>query len=351
MLNQEIQAFISNDESAQFYECGYSCDSAWLLKVYNDIIFITDSRYSLEAKELSTKNTQIIQSANLIDTLCEQINKAGIKSLTYDNSTTSVLTLENIKIRCKEVDLIPKPRFHQSLRIKKTQDEIRKIQKSQMLNAKAYDILAEFLRTQHTINNAAITEKTLQFQAKIFLQDFGNYDLSFEPILALNHNAAKPHALPTNTPLKEGDLILFDAGIKFDRYCSDRTRTALFNPQINFDKQQKFTNKKHQQIYDIVLKAQEYAIKNTHAGMRASEVDALAREVIHKAGYGEFFTHSTGHGIGLDIHEMPFISPRSDTIIEDGMIFSIEPGIYLPGEFGIRIEDLVYIENGRAKIL
>ena len=85
--------------------------------------------------------------------------------------------------------------------------------------------------------------------------------------------------------------------------------------------------------------------------MSAKEVDALAREVIQEAGYGEFFTHSTGHGIGLDIHEMPFISPRSDTIIEDGMIFSIEPGIYLPGEFGVRIEDLVYIENGCAKVL
>ena len=351
MLSQDIQAFISNDESALFYECGYSCDNAWLLKVSSEVIFITDSRYSLEAKELGYQNIQILESNNLIHTLCEQINKSNIKSLVYDNASISALSLETIRMQCRQTELIPKARFHQSLRMKKTQDEIDKIRKSQALNTKAYELLAEFLCTQNSINNAPITEKTLQFQAKIFLQDFGNYDLSFEPILALNHNAAKPHAIPTNTPLKEGDLILFDAGIKFERYCSDRTRTALFSPQISFDKKQSFKDKKHQKIYDIVLKAQEHAIKNTRAGMSTKEVDALAREVIQEAGYGEFFTHSTGHGIGLDIHEMPFISPRSDTIIEDGMIFSIEPGIYLPGEFGVRIEDLVYIENGCAKVL
>lgn len=351
-MYQSQRAFITKDESALFYECGYSCDNAWLLKLPDKKIFITDSRYTLEAKEvICAKDVQILESSHLIQTLCEQVNLSKIQSLTYDNTSITAFELGNLKSICDKTDFVPTPRFHQALRIKKSHAEIMKIKKSQELNAKAYELLAQFLQTHSTINNAKITEKTLQFQAKIFLQDFGNYDLSFEPILALNHNAAKPHALPTDTPLQENDLILFDAGIKLERYCSDRTRTALFTPQIHFDKTQNLKDPKRQKIYDIVRKAQEYAIENLRAGMAANEADALARNVIEESGYGSYFTHSTGHGIGLDIHEMPFISPRSQTIIEEGMVFSIEPGIYLPNEFGVRIEDLVCIRNGRAEVL
>ncbi len=180
----------------------------------------------------------------------------------------------------------------------------------------------------------------------------GKYDLSFDPIVAINANAAKPHALPTNKKLKLHDLILVDAGVKYQRYCSDRTCTANANfEKFNFKREQKFKNKKYQKIYDIVLKAQLNAISNARVGMKASEIDKLTRDIITKAGYAEYFVHSTGHGVGLDIHEFPNINSKSDIIIEDNMVFTIEPGIYLPNEFGIRIEDSVVMKNGRAQIL
>ena len=184
------------------------------------------------------------------------------------------------------------------------------------------------------------------------MSHLGKYDLSFDPIIAINANAAKPHALPTNKKLKLNDLILVDAGVKYKRYCSDRTCVTSANfEKLSFKREQKFKNKKHQKIYDLVYKAQLNAIEKARVGMKASQIDALTRNVIEKAGYGDRFIHSTGHGVGLDIHEFPNINSKSDVIIEDNMVFTIEPGIYLPKEFGVRIEDTVVMKNGKAVIL
>lgn len=120
---------------------------------------------------------------------------------------------------------------------------------------------------------------------------------------------------------------------------------------MSFDKTQHFKDSTLQKIYDTVLKAQEHAIKHARVGMKAKEIDALARGVIEEAGYGSYFVHSTGHGIGLDIHELPIISKRSETVIEEGMVFSVEPGIYIPHHYGVRIEDLVVMREGKARVL
>lgn len=183
------------------------------------------------------------------------------------------------------------------------------------------------------------------------MSDNGKYDLSFDPIVAINANSAKPHALPTEVNLKRNDLLLVDAGIKYKRYCSDRTCTSRVYEDIDFERSQHFTKKERQKVYDIVLKAQLTAIKKARVGMMAKDIDKLARDVIEKAGYGKYFIHSTGHGVGLDIHEHPYINSRSETIIENGMVFTIEPGIYLPEKFGVRIEDTIVMKDGKAQIL
>ena len=180
---------------------------------------------------------------------------------------------------------------------------------------------------------------------------FGEYDLSFEPIFAINENAAKPHAHPTDKILKEGDLVLFDAGIKYKRYCSDRTRTSQYGDRINFSKDQKFSDPKIQKAYDVVRKAQEEAIRRAKPGMKAKDLDKIARDIIDNSEFKGAFVHSLGHGVGLDIHEMPFINARNEQILKEGMVFTIEPGIYVPGEFGIRIEDMVVLRDSGAEVL
>ncbi len=215
------------------------------------------------------------------------------------------------------------------------------------LGAEAFDRFALWLDRKGKKRD----ETSLTWKAASFLSDKGRYALSFDPIVAVGENAAKPHATPTERRLHRGDLLLMDAGLKYRRYCSDRTRTVSFEKGFDFGYAQRFDDAKIQKAYDTVLKAHDRAIAKARSGMKARKIDALARDVIDKAGFGKYFVHSTGHGVGLDIHEMPYISARSETRIEEGMVFTIEPGIYIPGYFGIRIEDTVAIRNGRAEIL
>ncbi|STQ83802.1 M24 family metallopeptidase [Helicobacter fennelliae] len=337
--------FISSDESAQYYETGYSCDNAIILKLQKDIFFITDSRYTTEARQNLHPRIILMESRFLIDKAIEILKTAKIKTLHFDSTKLSVCDYEKLRSSLNHTELIASPNFHQKMRIIKSQEQIKLIKYSQYLNKKAYKKFAKKIQSN-------MTEKALYALAKQILEDSGEYDLSFNPILGINANAAKPHALPSHTKLRSGNLLLFDAGIKYKRYCSDRTRTAFFDGNaLHFQKTQKFKEKKLQKIYDIVLKAQESTIKKIRAGMSGKEIDAIARDIISKAGFGAYFSHSTGHGIGLDIHELPFISSKSETIIEDGMVFSIEPGIYIPDRYGVRIEDLVVIKNGKAEVL
>ena len=342
--------FIIKDENAVYLETNYSCDNVIFLAIGEKGYFITDGRYEVEAKE-NIKNhkyeIEILISHNLIRTARTILKKNEKISLIYNPQEFSVYEFEKLSSDLK-INFMPKPNFHQEKRIRKTQDEINLIEYSQKLNIKAFDKFAKWIDKKGKNQSEAF----LHFKSQSFLSKKGQYDLSFNPIVGINGNAAKPHALPSSDILQKGDLLLFDAGIKYKRYCSDRTRTGYFSKDgFNFAKKQTFKDKELQKIYDIVLKAQENAIKNAKAGMLACEIDALARSVIEKAGYGKYFVHSTGHGIGLDIHELPIISPRSKTIIEEGMVFSIEPGIYIPQKYGVRIEDLVVIEQNGARIL
>ncbi|WP_281951317.1 M24 family metallopeptidase [Nitrosophilus kaiyonis] len=339
-----MDCYILKDENAVYYECGYSCDNEIFLKIYDEAYFITDSRYTLDAKE-NIKNAEVIESRELIKEARRVLRKKRVKKLWFDPKDFNLKDVEELKK--SGVFLKEAFNFSWKKRAIKSEDEIEKIKKSVLLNKKAFEEFSIFLKKE----GEGKTEKRLHFEAISILSSFGERDLSFDPIFAINENAAKPHAIPSNKILKKGDLILFDAGVKYKRYCSDRTRTSLYDNDINFEYSQKFKNPKIQKAYDLVLKAHDEAIKKARSGMRAKEIDKIAREIIDSSEFKGYFVHSLGHGVGLDIHEMPFISSKSDTIIEDSMVFTIEPGIYIPGEFGIRIEDMVVMKNGKAQIL
>lgn len=164
--------------------------------------------------------------------------------------------------------------------------------------------------------------------------------ISFEPISVFSENIADPHAIPSNRKLKEGDVILIDMGGTYNNYRSDMTRAFFYGKNETLEK-----------LYDIVLEASEKAIEAVKLGVPLSAVDKAARDVITKHGYGDYFIHRTGHGIGLDTHENLDVSSSNDTLIENGMCFSIEPGIYIENTGGIRIEDLVCVVDGEAKVL
>ncbi len=341
-----MKNYILLNENAIYYECGFSCDNVIYLKLENDAFYITDARYTIEAKEFA-KNCSVIESSNLIEDAKIILKKNKIKRLIFDPNDFKLSFYQKLKKNLK-TEFIPKENFSKLKRIIKSDEEIKLLKKASKIGKSGFKELANFIK----VNGSKQSENFLHFKAIEKLSSFGNYDLSFDPIVAINKNAAKPHALPTNKKLKLNDILLVDAGVKYKRYCSDRTCTSSVDfENFSFKREQIFKKRKYQKIYDIVLKAQLEAISKARSGMKASKVDKIARDYITKAGYGKYFVHSTGHGVGLDIHEFPNINSKSEVIIEDNMVFTIEPGIYLPNEFGVRIEDSVVMENGRAIIL
>ena len=338
--------FILKNENSIYYECSFSCDNAIFLNLGSEKFFITDARYTIEAKEYA-KNCEIIESSNLIDSTKEILKKNSIKNLVFDPNDFTFFDYKNL-IKDLDINFIEKPNFSKTKRLIKSDEEIKLLKKASLLGKDGFKEFAKYIKN----NGFKRSEKELYFNAYKYISQSSKYDISFNPIVAINENAAKPHALATSKKLNKNDLILVDAGIKYKRYCSDRTCTSVadFN-NFSFKREQKFKNKKHQKIYDIVLKAQEKCIKEAKNGMMAKDVDKIARDFITQAGYGKYFVHSTGHGVGLDIHEFPNINSKNELMIEDNMVFTVEPGIYIPNEFGVRIEDTIYMQNTKAEIL
>jgi len=331
--------YILNKENEIYYECGWSSDNALFLLIDGEKYVITDGRYTLDAKEKA--DAEVIEAKDLVKKAKELILKKRIKKLKIDPNNWSYKAYNELS---KVVSLQNEENFSFKKREIKTPKELEIIKEAVKEGAKAFE---EF----RNVIEEGIDEFELSFRFKEKLTKRGRRPLSFEPIVAINENAAKPHAEVSEKILKKGDLLLLDAGIKYKRYCSDRTRTIYIGENISMDKKQNFP-KKIQKVYDVVLKAQEEAIRAVKVGIKAKELDKIARDIIEKAGYGKYFVHSLGHGVGLDIHEYPFINNKNETILKEGMVFTIEPGIYIPGEFGIRIEDMVAINyKGEVEIL
>lgn len=220
------------------------------------------------------------------------------------------------------------------VRARKDAFEQEKMQEASLINDAAMAKFRELIRP-------GVTELDIADKMLGIYKELGADDYSFTPLVGFGGNAANGHHGPDKTPLKEGDCVLFDVGCKKDGFCSDMTRTFFYGEP----------DEESRRVYEIVLKAQLAAEAVIRPGILLSEVDRTARQVIEEAGYGEYFTHRLGHFIGYDVHEAGDVSPASDIVAAPGMTFSIEPGIYLPGKVGVRIEDLVLVTEDGVKVL
>jgi len=332
--------YILNGENEIYYECKWSSDNALFLKLGDYRYVITDGRYTLEARQEA--DAEVVEARDLVKKARELILKHRIKKIVLD---PLMWDYSSYKTLSKVVSVFHEKNMSHKKRMIKTPEELEIIKKAVKKGAKAFEKFAGDIEE-------GMSEYELSFKFKEHLTKRGKRDLSFEPIVAINENAAKPHARVSSKKLQKGDLLLLDAGIKYKRYCSDRTRSVEADGKVSMSKYQKFKDKKIQKIYDIVLKAQLEAINAIKIGMEICELDKIARDVISKEGYGSFFVHSLGHGVGLDIHEFPYVNSKNRIKIKEGMVFTVEPGIYLPGEFGIRIEDMVMItHDGKIEVL
>jgi Xaa-Pro aminopeptidase len=302
-----------------------------LITKTNQYIF-TDGRYTHAVKKY-IKNFELRElkaSESLINHLQQIFEKEQIKILGIEEDNITVKEYSQLKKIAKTHKHFT---FHK-LRIEKDSDEMIKIKKACELGDKAFSYILQQIKF-------GMTEKEIAFLLETFMRK-NNADPSFSSIVAFGENAAVPHHKTGNTRLKKNDLILLDFGVKYDNYCSDMTRTVFFGEVTSEQKK----------VYETVRVAQEKAIsyieqqlKNKQL-VKAANTDKTARDFIIKKGYPSF-SHSLGHGIGLQVHEAPHISPKSKDILTEGMVFSIEPGIYLPDNMGVRIEDLFAIQNDK----
>ncbi len=293
---------------------------------------MTDSRYNIEATEQAVAD-KIVISKNIPKTINNILKKSKITKIKFDPYELSLGVYETI-IKNSNTRFVSKPYMF------KLQRAIKKPHEIDLLKIAINTGRKRFIDIKKLLSRSNMTEQKFNYKSIEILTGKGELGLSFAPITAFDKNSAKPHAIPSLDKLRTDSLVLVDGGVKYRHYCSDRTETYIDHKKPL-----------QQKIYDIVQKAQQKAIKSAKVGMKAKELDTIARDVIDTAGYGKYFSHSLGHGIGLDIHEYPIISSKSPDILKDGMVFTIEPGIYLPDKFGVRIEDCVVMKNGKAEVL
>jgi len=335
---KEIEAIFISQPENRYYLSGFDGSAGFLIITPQNLILAIDFRY-IEQTKTQAPDYEIFRTTNdVADWLPQLVAELNLKRLGFEaghitfalyRQLTDILNKAKSQLR-----LVPINGLVESLRTVKEPGEIELI-------TKAVEITDNALEYIEDIIHVGMSEKEVAWEIEKFLREKGSQTPSFDIIVASGPNSALPHAKPSHRAIQSGEPIIIDMGAKIDGYSSDLSRTlCLGTPDDTFNK-----------IYDTVLGAQLAAVAIIKEDMSGNEVDRLARTVIEEAGYDEAFGHGLGHGLGLAPHEIPRLGPNSTDKITSGMVFTIEPGIYLPGWGGVRIEDVVIMEERKAKVI
>jgi Xaa-Pro aminopeptidase len=333
-----IEAMLVSQPDNLYYLSGCQGLEGYLLISAEAAIIVTDFRYVEQAERQSPHCSIFRISGKMAEWFPRlftalNVSRLGFESSHLSHAGYSQLT-EIIRNAKMSVDMVPVEGMVDSLRMVKEPEEIALIEKAIRITDSVYDYVKSILKP-------GMTEKQLAWEIEKFQRDHGSQPVPFELIVAAGPNSALPHARPCDYVIKEGDPVVIDIGAKYGYYGSDLTRTLCAGKKDDT----------FRKVYGIVLEAQMAAISGIKMGMTGREADAIARSIIARAGYGEAFGHSLGHGIGLVTHERPTVGPNSTDVLSNGMVFTVEPGIYISGWGGVRIEDDVVIENDRLRVL
>ncbi len=320
------------------YLSGFSSSDGTLLVFFDAAFLYLDSRY-FEMALIAQKEGRISEGITVkpfvfrkeFSSFCDD---GTVKEALFEEKEMSVWELSRLEKQYPIIRFSPLGDVVEKCRIVKSEEEIRRIQAAQDLSEAAFSYILPRLELGRT-------EMAIAAELEFFMKKNGASEPSFPTICVSGARSSLPHGTPSAKPLEKGDFITMDFGCMLDGYASDMTRTVCLGKATDEMKK----------VYDTVLRAQLAAIEKVSPGVLGKAVDAAARDVISAAGYGEYFGHSTGHGIGLCVHEAPSFSPSEESSIPTGACLSVEPGIYLPGKFGVRIEDLVVVCEGGAKNL
>lgn len=330
VLPDEIDAAIITSDVNRRYFSGMKSSAGTVVAFRDKAYLIIDFRY-IEAATKKVKDAQVILQGKLFDQINELLKKHGAKTAAIESDTMTVSMLNMYKERITAAEIVSSSALSDAigeLRIVKTQDEIDKMIKAQRIAEAAFENVLNFIKP-------GVTEKEIGLCLDYYMLKNGAEALSFDTIAITGANTSLPHGVPGDNVVKEGSFVLMDYGATYDGYHSDMTRTVCVGKPTE----------KMEQVYNIVLDAQLKTIAAIKEGITGHDADKVARDVITAAGYGEMFGHSLGHGVGMEIHETPTAAPSSTRVLKENMIVTVEPGIYIPGEFGVRIEDFVIVKK------
>ena len=331
-ISEQIDSAIITSNHNRRYFSNFSSSLGYMLVTKEISYLLVDFRY-IEAAKKNCHNCEVILFNRLDETLSSLIKKHHLKStllesdsitLTQANTLKEILENNNVKTHLNRT----LDKIINEIRMIKSPEEIDKMKTAQKIAEKAFN---------NTLNKIqpGVSEREISLELEFQMKKFGAEKLAFDLIVVSGKNSSLPHGVPSNKQIEKGDFVTIDMGAVYEGYRSDMTRTVAVS---NVSDEQKH-------IYDIVLKAQIKAIESIKPGIICSEVDKIARDIIYSSGYEGCFGHSTGHSIGIEEHENPSFSYNCKSILKPGMVMTVEPGIYLPNKFGVRIEDMILVNE------
>lgn len=325
------QAALVSDEISVFYFTGFPHSEGYLFITPDESYLLVDFRY-IEAARNSVTTSEVVIFKNAFDEVNELISAHNISELLLESDKVSFAQYNRMH-KALNAELSDENLLSdtiQQLRVIKSEDEIERLKKAQLIAENAY---LEVLN----IVKPGITERQIAVELEYLMKKNGAEKVAFDLITVAGKKTSLPHGVPGDVMVKSGDFVTFDIGAVFEGYHSDMTRTIAVGA----------VSEEQKEIYSIVLEAHRAGLKAVKAGVGGFDVDKVCRDIITNYGYGEYFGHSTGHGVGLEIHEQPWAGAKSTDILKPNMTVTVEPGIYLPDKFGVRIEDTVLVtEDG-----
>ena len=334
MQQEQLPAVLITNAYNRQYMTGFTGTSGYVLITLDRAIFLTDFRYMTQAAQQCPLYEVIEHQPKAVLTVLELLQKMGIQKVGFEQNDLSYGSYLGYTVDLSGIELVGTSNLVEKLRYVKDEHELQIMQEAADLADQTFTYILTRLKP-------GVTEKQIALDIEVFIRQNGGTSTSFETIVASGERSALPHGKASDRVIQGNEFVKLDFGAYYKGYCSDITRTVVLGKPTD----------KHKEIYDIVLEAQLHCLENLKPGMSGKEGDALARDVIAKHGYAKHFGHGTGHGLGMEIHESPRLSQTDDTILTPGMVVTVEPGIYLPGFGGVRIEDDVVLTDTGIKIL
>ncbi len=334
LTEQQLDVILISQPENRRYLSGFTGSAGVLLISANRAILAADFRYYSQVANEAPAFELAKVGYEFLKHLPDLLKSLGARRVGFESAAVSVAEFEDWKKAASDVEWVPTRDLVEGLRAVKEPEELNTIRHAVALTDTAFTAVAPTIRP-------GMTEREVAWALETYMRTRGASGVAFEIIVASGPNGALPHYRPAERQIQPGEPIVIDMGARVDGYHSDLTRTIVLGE----------ADAKFREIYAIVLQAQQTAESQIRAGMSARDADAIARSVIASAGYGDYFGHNLGHGVGLAIHEKPRLSALSDEVLQPGSVVTVEPGIYLPDWGGVRIEDMVVIGTDGVEVL